>query len=341
MISYPDFVNDVDSGGNTILHLAIFGNEMIKHVLSSSKIDVNAVNNSGRTALDIHVLAGGNPTASEIQDILLNAGAKRREQTTVEVGVEVKELEPKWLSKRRDTFMVVTSLIATMAFQVGVNPPGGVWQDSSAGHIAGKAVLADTNPSAYYKIMVANTLGFLLSLSTILLISFTLPEPQRAYRWTQASITWLTFMLLIYTYISSVNGMAPEKGYRGLILTEAIICTTILWIIVMPILLLRRIFKVGRGSHPLYSKLRLTKLKKLFGFPNNVRGGMIVEFLALATRPDLSAPFGVLKTFNFREKKLPQKMRTFMVAVHPCATENKFWSHIPRYSWAPTMPGFV
>ncbi|XP_058215535.1 ankyrin repeat-containing protein At5g02620-like [Rhododendron vialii] len=326
MIPNPEFVNDVDSGGNTILHLAVFEKrlEMIKHVLSSGKMDVNAKNNSGQTALDIHLRSRGNPTGSEIQEILLNAGAKRsaqtivhvgveveeleREQTTVEGGVEVEELEreqtiveggveveelereqtiveveelereqtiveggveveeleceqtivqggveveerePKWLSKRRDTFMVVASLIAAMAFQVGVNPPGGVWQDDSDEHVAGKAVLAFTNPYAYYNIMVANTVGFLLSLSTILLLIYTLPEPQRDYRWTRASITWWTFMLLSHTYMSSVNGMTPKKGYHGWILTEAFICIHILWITVMTILLLRRILKVEEGS---------------------------------------------------------------------------------------------
>ncbi|KAI7988411.1 Ankyrin repeat-containing protein BDA1 [Camellia lanceoleosa] len=34
-----------------------------------------------------------------------------------------------WLAKKRDALMVVASLLATMAFQAVVNPPGGVWQD--------------------------------------------------------------------------------------------------------------------------------------------------------------------------------------------------------------------
>uniref|UniRef100_A0A803LBL8 PGG domain-containing protein n=1 Tax=Chenopodium quinoa TaxID=63459 RepID=A0A803LBL8_CHEQI len=36
-----------------------------------------------------------------------------------------------WLEEQRTSLMVVASLIATMAFQVGINPPGGVWQDTN------------------------------------------------------------------------------------------------------------------------------------------------------------------------------------------------------------------
>ncbi|XP_058215564.1 ankyrin repeat-containing protein BDA1-like [Rhododendron vialii] len=139
VIPDPDFVNDADIDGNTILHLAVFEKrfEMIKHVLSNSKIEVNAVNKSGRTALDIHSLAGNSPDL-EIQNILLNAGAKRSEQVSV---AEVKHLEPSWQANRRNTLMVVASLIATMAFQVGANPPDGVWPDNSV-QVAGTAIIA-------------------------------------------------------------------------------------------------------------------------------------------------------------------------------------------------------
>lgn len=44
--------------------------------------------------------------------------------------------------------MVVASLIATMAFQAGLNPPGGVWEETKLNnqgillHKAGEAVMA-------------------------------------------------------------------------------------------------------------------------------------------------------------------------------------------------------
>ncbi|KAH6761355.1 hypothetical protein C2S51_018304 [Perilla frutescens var. frutescens] len=36
-----------------------------------------------------------------------------------------------WLEQKKSALMIVAILIATMAFQVGVNPPSGVWQDNS------------------------------------------------------------------------------------------------------------------------------------------------------------------------------------------------------------------
>ncbi|GKC69491.1 ankyrin repeat-containing domain, PGG domain protein, partial [Tanacetum coccineum] len=35
-----------------------------------------------------------------------------------------------WLYKKKESLMVVAVLIATIAFQAGVNPPGGVWQEN-------------------------------------------------------------------------------------------------------------------------------------------------------------------------------------------------------------------
>ncbi|KAG6437395.1 hypothetical protein SASPL_102310 [Salvia splendens] len=52
-----------------------------------------------------------------------------------------------WLTKKRDSVMVVAVLIATMAFQAAVSPTGGVWQDNSSGHRAGEAVMAYKNPN--------------------------------------------------------------------------------------------------------------------------------------------------------------------------------------------------
>jgi hypothetical protein len=32
-----------------------------------------------------------------------------------------------WMEETRGTLMIVATVIATMAFQAGISPPGGVW----------------------------------------------------------------------------------------------------------------------------------------------------------------------------------------------------------------------
>ncbi|KAF1897686.1 hypothetical protein Lal_00032443 [Lupinus albus] len=36
-----------------------------------------------------------------------------------------------WMEQMRGTLMLVSTVIATMSFQVAINPPGGVWQSDS------------------------------------------------------------------------------------------------------------------------------------------------------------------------------------------------------------------
>ncbi|XP_058180377.1 ankyrin repeat-containing protein BDA1-like [Rhododendron vialii] len=257
MIPDPDFVNDADSDGNTILHLAVFEKQlkMIKHVLTNSKIDVNAINKSGRTALDVHFLAVGNPTDSEIQDILLEAGAKRREHAEVD-----QQFEPSWRAQRRDTFMVVASLIATMAFQVGLNPPGGVWQDhDSQGQITGKSVLAHADGSLFYRLMIANTIVFLVSLSTIVLLIFSMPEPKRVYRWTRAMITWSTIIVTGSTYTFSITAITPAKFHDGTGADETFVAATLLWIAVMTVSTVRSTFSTRKSQNVGHGKGSILK----------------------------------------------------------------------------------
>ncbi|KAK8264522.1 hypothetical protein V6Z11_D12G114900 [Gossypium hirsutum] len=74
----------------------------------------------------------------------------------------------------RNVMLVVASLIASVTFQAGVNPPGGVWQDNSSGHVAGRAIYAYQS-EVYYVFLIANTLA--LSASILVIISLTYRFP--------------------------------------------------------------------------------------------------------------------------------------------------------------------
>ncbi|TXG61836.1 hypothetical protein EZV62_013199 [Acer yangbiense] len=108
--------------------------------------------------------------------------------------------------------MVVASLIATMAFQVAINPPGSVWQDNSnsgAGapqsserpHSAGSAILSDKNPSSYSLLMNFNTTGFMASVSIMLLQISGLPIGRKFLMWILLVIMWIAISAMTFTYI--------------------------------------------------------------------------------------------------------------------------------------------
>ena len=93
-----------------------------------------------------------------------------------------------WMEEKRGSLMLVATVIATMTFQIAMNPPGGVWQadtDSQLGCApnktckAGTSVLAfgDTNQRLSYELfLLLCTISFSASQTVILLLisGFTL-----------------------------------------------------------------------------------------------------------------------------------------------------------------------
>ncbi|KAI8570474.1 hypothetical protein RHMOL_Rhmol01G0036700 [Rhododendron molle] len=192
-------------------------------VVLGQLIDVNARNGSGWTALDIHSRVAESEDKNSddyIKGVLRESGVKKSDKLFF-------PFDPYWQKKKKDTLMIVSSLMATMAFQVGINPPGGVWQDTSAGHEAGKAIIAYTNPEAYPYLMYFNMVGFLLSLTTILELIVVLPTKKRAFGFIRAGISWLTIMIMAFAYTFSVIVVSPTEMFKSI--NIAIFVTVIVW----------------------------------------------------------------------------------------------------------------
>lgn len=206
-----------------------------KFLVSNTRIEVNAVNANGFTALDILAQSHRDIKDFEISESLRSVGALRT--TDVPPGAshdhinhqpqevqnnpvkDAKQPED-WLTRKRDSLMVVASLIATMAFQSGLNPPGGLWQDdftpgdsnnttSSESHMAGKSIMAYKKPNDYAYFLYSNTLGFVASLSIILLLVTGLPFKKRVFMWVLVVIVWVTITAMALTYRISVLHFTP------------------------------------------------------------------------------------------------------------------------------------
>ncbi|KAL0323726.1 UNVERIFIED_CONTAM: hypothetical protein Scaly_2339700 [Sesamum calycinum] len=237
--SMNELLNSKDDRGDTILHMAVRDKqiEIIQYLVGSTSIDINAKNSDGQTVIDILEQNPTDATNLEIRRIL-------RPRLCNSSTTKIQQPE-KWLTKKRDAIMVVAILIATMAFQAGVTPAGGVWQedliqDSNGNpvtypHWAGEAIMARNHPKYYKSFMRANTVAFVSSLSTILLLISGLPFRRKLFLWILMIIMWLTITSIAVTYAISALVVTPKKNKKSL--SHDIEISVTVWCCVMGILL--------------------------------------------------------------------------------------------------------
>ncbi|KAL3500820.1 hypothetical protein ACH5RR_039913 [Cinchona calisaya] len=213
-IEDPEFVNAKNEDGMTILHLAIYykQGQIIDYLVHHTPpVRVNIKNAAKKTALDLLLVKG------DINFVTLTS-LKRSG------ALEGKDILPlqEWIEKYRDAIMVVASLIATMAFQAGVSPPGGVWQDDdltqglNSPHKIGEAVMARTNPKYYTWLILANTTAFVSSLSIIILLIRGSRIPTRFLAFLLTSALWLAVATISVTYAISLFTVS-SKDTRGIL----------------------------------------------------------------------------------------------------------------------------
>ncbi|XP_022980641.1 ankyrin repeat-containing protein NPR4-like isoform X3 [Cucurbita maxima] len=221
MNRHEGFLNTTDDKGNTILDLSttLRKSEMVGYLLSLSEVKtrINTPNVRKRS------LASQNSTK------------QRRESASFRVGrwkTWRKKLKYKgdWVQEVQGIMMLVATVIATVTFQAGVNPAGGVWQQDTPysatvknGTIlpAGSAIMAYRRPLDYLIYSIANVVSFMASVSVILLIISRVPLKNRVCSWVLvlamcAAVVFLALAFLqgfIMVNLEPLDQLPAVMGY--------------------------------------------------------------------------------------------------------------------------------
>ncbi|KAK7266187.1 hypothetical protein RIF29_18829 [Crotalaria pallida] len=175
-----------DEAGNTILHISTLLNDsQALGLLINTKIDLKAKNLENLTALDI-------ASSAEIKDALQEGGPKRilssflsiylpfKHKLLQKIGfytliIAISRMRANLSKEHRNTLLVVTTLIASATYLIGLNPPGGFYAGDSIRNNtaamqgkAGKSVLSGKD---FFYITVFNMITFYMATTAIILIT--------------------------------------------------------------------------------------------------------------------------------------------------------------------------
>ncbi|KAH6826289.1 hypothetical protein C2S53_012250 [Perilla frutescens var. hirtella] len=127
-----------------------------------------------------------------------------------------------WLEHTKSTLMIVAILIATIAFQIGANPPGGLWEEDqildpqgkpvSDPHHAGESIMARNYPVGYGRFYISNTIALVASLSIILFLISGLPLRRNVFMWILMVITWIAITAIALCYALAVAMVTPDPN---------------------------------------------------------------------------------------------------------------------------------
>ncbi|PON92454.1 Transmembrane protein [Trema orientale] len=263
---YVELTQTIEESFSQVVEWLIgFGN-----TTTGGTLIVNAVNKSGLTALDLLLIFPSEAGDREIDELLRNAGAKRENDIlrspsstfgydTYQQNVEDRcesESEDDLLeyfkfkkgrdspSDARNTLLVMAVLMATATFQVGINPPSGVWQDTNLTgngtttpkHLAGASVMGSFSSISYLLFVVFNSLGLSVSLYMLTILTDNLPM-QLEFRFCVVA--------LYFTYYTGLTSMAPQDATKTVIIVlSAVLPPTIHPLIKLIKLIIKKVKKV-------------------------------------------------------------------------------------------------
>ena len=136
--------------------------------------------------------------------------------------------EGEWLKDMRGNLAMMATVITTMTFQAGLNPPGGFVQNEEKGVVdcpkpnekindhnqacPGDSVYAAAHTDQYFKFMGSNSISFFASLCVCLWLVSGLPLNRGIPTLLLAMLMCISLLSLAYTYLYGGAMPIPESN---------------------------------------------------------------------------------------------------------------------------------
>uniref|UniRef100_A0A0E0PWM7 PGG domain-containing protein n=1 Tax=Oryza rufipogon TaxID=4529 RepID=A0A0E0PWM7_ORYRU len=149
--------------------------------------------------------------AGEAKNNTSNETNEKEKQERAATESNEKEDESKKHAKRK-YFMLLGVLAASVTYQAGLNPPGGVWQGNSNGRAAGNPVMHDNKRYRYLIFFYSNSASFVASVVIILLLKEKLLREDWLFKVMNITIV-LNLLGLLLAYMAGSRMRLESSGY--------------------------------------------------------------------------------------------------------------------------------
>jgi hypothetical protein len=147
-----------------------------------------------------------------------------------------------WIEQTRGSLMVAATMMATMSFQAGISPPGGVWQEDKDGHTClenntckvGKAILSYHDRDHYYVYFLSsNTVSFIASVGVIHLVICGFPLTSKFVIWLLSLAMTISVSSMTIAYLSVVFMVTSNDVFDEFYLVDEILQTIFFGVLVI------------------------------------------------------------------------------------------------------------
>ncbi|WOG84587.1 hypothetical protein DCAR_0103771 [Daucus carota subsp. sativus] len=130
-----------------------------------------------------------------------------------------------------DSLLVAATVIASMAYQAAISPPGG--------HETGNSNSCTTDPMRSKLFWIFDTISFIASLSIIFLFVNGISAKRRFFIWVMRAAMWITVQSMALAYLLAAVTLIPDPNiYNRTYVTFFIAAGTWYGLIIVSLLLL-------------------------------------------------------------------------------------------------------